>query len=67
MCEYCEPLIVDCGVPKGYPIACIDDGEIMTICTDTRVLIATDGGRYERAPYAMKINYCPMCGRNLKG
>jgi hypothetical protein len=31
------------------------------------MLVATDGGRYERAPYATRINFCPMCGRDLRG
>lgn len=67
MCVHCETQRVYCNIAEGEPIPGLDDGEIMTICTETRMLVATDGGRYERAPYATRINFCPMCGRDLRG
>ena len=66
MCEHCDT--VDGSTwhqrNKTEPITCIDEGEFMKVVPETRILVAFDP-KYRRSPYGAKINYCPMCGREL--
>lgn len=65
MCKHCDPLVYGGGMMKGRPIPCIDRGEYMEVVPETRMLVAFDK-KYELPTYGLRINYCPMCGRDLR-
>ena len=63
-CRHCEPRHEKGRTQMGDPMPCLDEGEFMDLVTSTRMLVAYHD-RYMKPGFALKINYCPMCGRSL--
>lgn len=66
MCEYCKKT-EDENHPIMFEVG--EDGELkdkMSIICNGKIFALRYKNKYEKLSEVVKINYCPMCGRELK-